>query len=117
MSKACRNSEVISVEYVPLAKPIPETRLIAPHTLIYTGMRWHVRAYCEKNRMYRDFVLSPLRGEPEYEQKTEHLVDATNPGTPKSPLSSNRLTQIASKLATTAFGQNQKGSGARYTKQ
>lgn len=30
-----------------------------------TGMRWHVRAYCEKNRDYRDFVLGRCRGEPE----------------------------------------------------
>ena len=74
--KACRDSEVIEVEYVSLANPAPETRLIAPHTLIYTGMRWHVRAYCEKNREYRDFVLSRLRGQPEYERKTENLIDA-----------------------------------------
>jgi predicted DNA-binding transcriptional regulator YafY len=73
--KACRDSEVIEVEYVSLANPVPETRLIAPHTLIYTGMRWHVRAYCEKNREYRDFVLSRLRGKPEYERKTENLID------------------------------------------
>ena len=73
--KACRDSEVIEVEYVSLANPVPETRLIAPHTLIYTGMRWHVRAYCEKNREYRDFVLSRLRGKPEYEHKTENLID------------------------------------------
>ncbi|HHH9652577.1 TPA: WYL domain-containing protein, partial [Pseudomonas aeruginosa] len=45
--------------------PDAETRLIAPHTLIYTGMRWHVRAYCEKNKDYRDFVLSRFRGLPE----------------------------------------------------
>ena len=38
-------------------------------------MRWHVRAYCEKNREYRDFVLSRLRGKPEYERKTENLID------------------------------------------
>jgi len=73
--KACRDSEVIEVAYVSLANPAPETRLIAPHTLIYTGMRWHVRAYCEKNREYRDFVLSRLRGKPEYERKTENLID------------------------------------------
>ncbi|MDR9752954.1 WYL domain-containing protein [Pseudomonas sp. SZMC_28357] len=72
--KACRDSEVIAVEYVSLANPAPEIRLIAPHTLIYTGMRWHVRAYCEKNREYRDFVLSRLRGEPEFERKTENLI-------------------------------------------
>ncbi|MBH8613790.1 WYL domain-containing protein [Pseudomonas mohnii] len=73
--KACRDSEVIAVEYVSLANPEPETRLIAPHTLIYTGMRWHVRAYCEKNREYRDFVLSRLRGQPEFERKTDNLID------------------------------------------
>ena len=73
--KACRDSVVIAVEYVSLANPEPETRLIAPHTLIYTGMHWHVRAYCEKNREYRDFVLSRLRGQPEFERKTDNLID------------------------------------------
>lgn len=72
--KACRDSEVIEAEYVSLANPKPEIRLIAPHTLIYTGMRWHVRAYCEKNREYRDFVLSRLRGQPEFERKTENFI-------------------------------------------
>lgn len=53
--------------------PDAETRLIAPHTLIYTGMRWHVRAYCEKNRDYRDFVLSHFRGVPELmDDESEH---------------------------------------------
>lgn len=73
--KACRSHEVISVEYVSLANPVPEIRLIAPHTLVHTGMRWHVRAYCEKNRGYRDFVLSRLRGQPDYEKQTENLID------------------------------------------
>ena len=63
--KACREGLRLETEYVSLANPEPEVRLIAPHTLVYTGMRWHVRAYCEKNRQYRDFVLSRLRGEPE----------------------------------------------------
>lgn len=53
--------------------PDGETRLIAPHTLIYTGMRWHVRAYCERNRDYRDFVLSRFRGIPELmDDLTDH---------------------------------------------
>lgn len=63
--KACREGMRLECEYVSLANPQPETRLIAPHTLVYTGMRWHVRGYCEKNRDYRDFVLSRFRGEPE----------------------------------------------------
>lgn len=63
--RACREGLRLECEYVSLANPVPETRLIAPHTLIYTGMRWHVRAFCEKNRDYRDFVLSRFRGEPD----------------------------------------------------
>lgn len=73
--KACREGLRLETEYVSLANPEPEIRLIAPHTLVYTGMRWHVRAYCEKNRKYRDFVLSRLRGEPELLDKSENLID------------------------------------------
>jgi len=60
--RACREGLRLECEYVSFTTPDGETRLIAPHTLIYTGMRWHVRAYCEKNRDYRDFVLSRFGG-------------------------------------------------------
>nr|WP_256658149.1 WYL domain-containing protein [Pseudomonas sp. D(2018)] len=63
--KACREGLRLECDYVSFTTPQVETRLIAPHTLVYTGMRWHVRAYCEKNRAYRDFVLSRFRGVPE----------------------------------------------------
>ncbi|WP_236249955.1 helix-turn-helix transcriptional regulator [Pseudomonas cichorii] len=63
--QACREGLRLEVEYVSLANPEPEIRLIEPHTLVHTGMRWHVRAYCEKNGAYRDFVLSRMRGQPE----------------------------------------------------
>jgi predicted DNA-binding transcriptional regulator YafY len=72
--KACREGLRLETEYVSLSNPEPEVRLIAPHTLVYTGMRWHVRAYCEKNRSYRDFVLSRFRGEPDLLDKTEHGI-------------------------------------------
>ena len=73
--RACREGLRLECEYVSLANPVAETRLIAPHTLVYTGMRWHVRAYCEKNRDYRDFVLSRLRGEPDVLDATEQGID------------------------------------------
>jgi predicted DNA-binding transcriptional regulator YafY len=63
--KACREGRRLDIDYVSLKYPAPEGRTIAPHTLVYSGMRWHVRAYCEKNREYRDFVLSRFRGVPE----------------------------------------------------
>ncbi|QLF94894.1 WYL domain-containing protein [Pseudomonas sp. ABC1] len=78
--KACRDNLRLECDYVSFSTPESETRLIAPHTLIYTGIRWHVRAYCEKNRDYRDFVLSRFRDTPELmddrsEQGREHDDD------------------------------------------
>ena len=35
-----------------------ESRIIEPHTLVDTGLRWHVRAYDEEHYDFRDFVLS-----------------------------------------------------------
>lgn len=67
--KACREGLRLDCHYVSMADPDADPRLIAPHTLIYTGMRWHVRAYCEKNRDYRDFVLSRFRGVPELQDE------------------------------------------------
>lgn len=84
--KACREGQRLECEYASFRTPEGETRLIAPHTLIHTGMRWHVRAYCEKNGDYRDFVLSRFRGIPELMSDfTEHtrLLDPgwTTPAT------------------------------------
>lgn len=73
--RACREGRRLEIEYVSLANPSPEGRMIAPHTLVYTGMRWHVRAYCESNRQFRDFVLSRFRGVPELEAKSEKNAD------------------------------------------
>lgn len=70
--RACRAGLRLEAEYVSLANPTVEIRVMAPHTLVCTGMRWHVRAYCEKNRGYRDFVLSRFRGEPDLIDESEH---------------------------------------------
>ena len=35
-----------------------ETRTLEPHSLVNTGLRWHVRAYNEETCDFRDFVLS-----------------------------------------------------------
>ena len=62
---AAREQKRVEVDYVSLNHPDREGRIITPHTLVFTGVRWHVRAFCEKNMDYRDFVLSRFRGEPE----------------------------------------------------
>lgn len=63
--QACQDSMRLEVNYVSLTNPNQDQRVIVPHTLVYTGTRWHVRAYCEKNRDFRDFVLSRFNGVPE----------------------------------------------------
>lgn len=70
--QAMRNQERIEVDYVSLNNPDREGRIIAPHTLVWTGYRWHVRAWCEKNRDFRDFVLSRFRGDAELLGSSEH---------------------------------------------
>lgn len=54
---ACRRGLRLEITYASMSSPEGEERVIAPHTVVFTGYRWHVRAYCEKNRDYRDFLL------------------------------------------------------------
>lgn len=60
--QACREQKRLDVDYVSVNNPDREGRVIVPHTLVNNGLRWHVRAWCEKNNDYRDFVLSRFRG-------------------------------------------------------
>ena len=63
--QACRERKRVEIEYASLANPEPEYRVIQPHTVVHTGYRWHVRAWCEKNGDFRDFVLSRIGDQPE----------------------------------------------------
>jgi predicted DNA-binding transcriptional regulator YafY len=106
--KACREHLRLEIEYVSLANPVPEVRLIAPHTLIYTGMRWHVRAFCEKNQAYRDFVLSRLRGVPEVmDNITENGIegdDEWNTEVPVQIIAEERLSLAQKAIIETDYG-------------
>lgn len=70
--RAMIESRRIDVDYVSLNNPNREGRIIVPHTLVWTGYRWHARAWCEKNQNYRDFVLSRFRGEADLMDQSDH---------------------------------------------
>ena len=70
--RAMAESRRIDVDYVSLNNPDREGRIIVPHTLVWTGYRWHVRAWCEKNLDFRDFVLSRFRGDAELMDTSAH---------------------------------------------
>lgn len=73
---AARQQKRLDVEYVSIHNPDHDGRVIVPHSIVFTGLRWHVRAWCEKNQQYRDFVLSRFRGIPELmDEKSEHGID------------------------------------------
>jgi len=73
--EAIKYNQRMEVDYVSVKQPDREGRIIAPHTMVFTGERWHVRAWCEKNRDYRDFVLSRFRGTPELLGPSKNLVE------------------------------------------
>ena len=73
---AIRQQKRADVDYVSLNAPNHEGRIIAPHSFINAGNRWHLRAWCEKSQEFRDFVLSRFRGIPDlYKDKTEHTIE------------------------------------------
>lgn len=57
---AIRGSEAIEVNYQSLSRPEPRWRWIAPHAIGFDGFRWHVRAFCEIDHAFKDFVLSRI---------------------------------------------------------
>jgi predicted DNA-binding transcriptional regulator YafY len=73
--KACREHLRLDIGYLSLSSPDYQDRIISPHTLVYDGLRWHVRAWCEKNQAYRDFVLSRFRGDYAFEGNAEYTAD------------------------------------------
>lgn len=67
--QAIRENKRVDISYTSLKDGIEVERIISPHTLVCTHLRWHVRAYCEHANDYRDFVLSRIRGIPMLEAK------------------------------------------------
>jgi predicted DNA-binding transcriptional regulator YafY len=62
----------LEIGYRSMNKPAVEKRIIAPHSIVCTPLRWHVRAYCEKNQQYRDFILSRFDAQLELLGSTEN---------------------------------------------
>jgi predicted DNA-binding transcriptional regulator YafY len=63
--KACREHARLEVDYRSVNAPDKDGRIIVPHAIVHSGMRWQVRAFCEKNQDYRDFVLTRFYGDAE----------------------------------------------------
>ncbi|MFA0415428.1 helix-turn-helix transcriptional regulator [Vibrio renipiscarius] len=67
-----RAKKRVDICYTSLKNGEKVERIISPHTLVCTPLRWHVRAYCEHAGGYRDFVLSRIHGVPDINDNTAH---------------------------------------------
>lgn len=58
--QAIRQQSGVSIIYRSIEHPKGASRLIFPHTLVDSGFRWHVRAWCCLRNDFRDFNLSRM---------------------------------------------------------
>ena len=72
---AARHGRVMKAEYASLSPAGVSQRTLEPHTLVCVGQNWHLRAWCDANREFRDFALSRFRGKPETtRQRSRHTI-------------------------------------------
>lgn len=114
---ALRQRTGVALTYQSLGESDPVPRTLWPHTLVFTGERWHVRAYDGRRQEFRDFVLTRCSGakalgESSPVQATEDLQwDATEQVevVPAARLSSSQQIVIARE-----FGMSKATSSDRF---
>jgi hypothetical protein len=57
---AIRRREALEIRYQSLSRPEPMWRSIEPHALGFDGFRWHARALCTIESVFKDFLLSRI---------------------------------------------------------
>jgi predicted DNA-binding transcriptional regulator YafY len=58
--EAVRSQRSISIEYQSMndQRPDPMWRDITPHAFGWDGFRWHARAFCHMEQVFKDFIIS-----------------------------------------------------------
>jgi predicted DNA-binding transcriptional regulator YafY len=59
-----------------MSSPEPKARIIAPHTFVSDGWRWHVRAFDFLTETFRDFLLARILRAQECEPLKSQMADA-----------------------------------------
>lgn len=58
--QAIEQGRILKIAYQSMSSPDPTERSIAPHALAHDGFRWHARALCLKDNVFKDFVLGRM---------------------------------------------------------
>lgn len=69
ISMAAYNRTKVRLAYQSMNRPVPSDLVLSPHTIVFSGFRWHVRAFSDTHGEYRDFVLARVRGLPEVQDE------------------------------------------------
>ena len=51
------------------------TLTLEPHTFVYNGFRWHIRAYSQEHQTYRNFVLARFIASLELGEAAHHAAE------------------------------------------
>ena len=57
---AIHGPAAIKVTYQSMSRPVPSARWIEPHSLAFDGFRWHARAFCRNDQVFKDFLISRI---------------------------------------------------------
>ena len=57
---AIQEPAALQVTYQSMSRPEPSVRWIEPHALAFDGFRWHARAFCQNDQVFKDFLLSRI---------------------------------------------------------
>ena len=59
LSAICEKN-ALKITYQSMSRPEPAAREIEPHALAFDGFRWHARAFCRNDTVFKDFLLSRI---------------------------------------------------------
>lgn len=60
ISRAARRRIPLRIKYQSMKAPDPDERIVSPHAIVETEVRWHVRAWDDKHQAYCDLVPSRI---------------------------------------------------------
>ena len=70
-----QENNAIHIEYQSMSGPEPGWRWITPHAIGFDGFRWHTRAFCHIDRIYKDFNIGRIL---QTGEKKTHAIKHTN---------------------------------------
>jgi len=57
---AARSGHGLKIVYRSMSSPSGSKRVVFPHSIVRAPRRWHMRAWCEERKSFRDFTLGRI---------------------------------------------------------